>query len=462
MFCIVDIETCGGKFDFARSRITEICIIVHDGLQIVDEFHTLINPECPINPYFINLSGITNAMVEHAPKFYEIAEEIRSRCENRVFVAHHAAFDYQFIKSEFQSLGYSFECDTLCTVRLSRKLLPGHTSYSLGALCSSLGIEIEHRHRAFGDARATALLFERLLAIKSVDPIWKQKGLESIMQPALKARLPKLLDSLPPACGIYFFYNIKNEIIYIGKSENLRKRAQAHANASSSKAKRMMQEVHSISFECTGSPLIALLKENEAIKQWQPRYNTVRKQMLLPYTIDCIINPDEPIRLQLRDSFESVNPLRFFKTKAAAYETLNAWISEYRLCAKFCGLQTSESVCFGHSVKNCLGLCSGNEEISAYNQRILPLIHRYTFSHPNALIIDKGRSFGEFSFVYIEQNSYKGYGYFPDDVALCEPEDLIPYYASTAVIAEHQVITASYLYQHKPRMRILKPKALAL
>lgn len=181
MFAIIDIETCGQRFEFRKGRITEISILLHDGLSVTEKFTSLINPECYISPYFISISGITNEMVENAPKFYEVAKKILEMTEGRIFVAHNVGFDYGFIKEEFASLGYKFKRDTLCTVRLSRKLIPGMLSYSLGNLCESLGIGIENRHRAEGDATATAKLFDILMQIKSDHPQYRTKGLDELM-----------------------------------------------------------------------------------------------------------------------------------------------------------------------------------------------------------------------------------------------------------------------------------------
>jgi DNA polymerase-3 subunit epsilon len=167
MFAIIDIETCGGKFDYPKGRITEICIVIHDGLQVTEKFTSLINPECYISPFYTNITGITNQMVANAPKFHEIASTILKLTEGRTFVAHNVSFDYNFIKGEFASLGYQFEREKLCTVKLSRKLIPGKKTYSLGPLCESLGIGNNARHRAEGDAVATAKLFDILLQIKS-------------------------------------------------------------------------------------------------------------------------------------------------------------------------------------------------------------------------------------------------------------------------------------------------------
>lgn len=167
MFAIIDIETCGGKFEFRKGRITEICILIHDGLQVVEKFSTLVNPECYISPFFTNLTGISNEMVAKAPKFHEIAPTIIKLTESRTFVAHNVSFDYNFIRDEFASLGYEYQREKLCTVKLSRKLIPGKKTYSLGPLCESMGISNNARHRAEGDAVATAQLFDILLQIKS-------------------------------------------------------------------------------------------------------------------------------------------------------------------------------------------------------------------------------------------------------------------------------------------------------
>jgi len=166
MFAIIDIETCGGKFEPQRGRITEICILIHDGLQVTEKFSSLINPECYIAPIYTNITGITNQMVANAPKFHEVANTILKLTQNRTFVAHNVSFDYNFIKGEFAALGYEYEREKLCTVRLSRKLIPGKKTYSLGPLCQSLGISNDARHRAEGDAVATAKLFDILLQIK--------------------------------------------------------------------------------------------------------------------------------------------------------------------------------------------------------------------------------------------------------------------------------------------------------
>jgi len=161
LFVIIDIETTGNSFKY--SYITEIAVYQHNGQGITRVYSTLINPGIDIPYHITKLTGIDNEMVKNAPRFYEVAKVIVELTAGRTFVAHNAKFDYSFIKEEFKRLGYEFNRKTLCTVQMARKFLPGHKSYSLGKLCSDLGIEINGRHRASGDALATVKLFEIIL-----------------------------------------------------------------------------------------------------------------------------------------------------------------------------------------------------------------------------------------------------------------------------------------------------------
>lgn len=161
MFAIIDIETTGNSYKYGH--ITEIAIYQHNGHKITNSFSSLVNPEIDIPFYITKLTGIDNNMVKNAPRFFEIARQVVELTAGRTFVAHNVQFDYKFIKEEFSRLAYSFDRKTLCTVQLARKFLPGYRSYSLGSICNDLGINIEGRHRAAGDALATVKLFEKIL-----------------------------------------------------------------------------------------------------------------------------------------------------------------------------------------------------------------------------------------------------------------------------------------------------------
>ncbi len=278
MYAIIDIETTGGSSRL--EKITEIAVFLHDGEKITGEFVTLLDPERNI-PYFItNLTGITNEMVENAPKFYEVARKLIELTEGRTFVAHNARFDYSFIREEFKSLGYNYKRKILDTVALSRKLFPGYRSYGLGNICRELGITINDRHRAAGDALATVKLFEMCLS-RETEIFGKSS---SLIKNTKTAKLnpdldPAVLDRIPEEPGVYYFYDNTGNLIYIGKSKNLLNRITTHlSNNTSNRSMEMRDSIASIEWEVTGSELIALIVESFSIKQHKPVYNRAQRR----------------------------------------------------------------------------------------------------------------------------------------------------------------------------------------
>ncbi len=424
MFAIIDIETCGGKFEFRRGRITEICILVHDGLQVVDNFTTLINPDCNISPYFTSLTNITNDMVADAPKFHQVAKKIIEMTEGCIFVAHNVGFDYSFIKAEFASLGYTYKRDTLCTVRLSRKLIPGKISYSLGHLCAALGIEIFGRHRAEGDAVATAQLFDLLIRLKADHPQYKNMGVEEIMTRRIDKIKQYILNKLPEACGVYYFLNKEQEIIYIGKSTNMYQRAQSHFNTQETKGKKMLNDLYNVDFVLTGSELIALLLEAEEIKKHKPKYNRMRKSEVFTHCIDWFKDKLDIINYKIVEFDESENAILTFTSYLSARERIEKWIEEHTLCLKYCGLTSEDSVCFNHQIKTCNGICANIEDVEIYNLRAKKILDTYIFKNKNFIIYDKGRQNEERSLILVEEGHYKGYGYIDSTNQIASEEEL--------------------------------------
>ncbi len=410
MYAVVDIETTGGS---ARlERITEIAIYLHDGNRIVQEYSTLVNPERSI-PYFItSLTGITNEMVEDAPKFYEVAKRIVEMTEGAVFVAHNARFDYSFIRQEFGMLGYNFKRPLLDTVALSRKLLPGHKSYSLGKLCSELGIEINGRHRASGDALATVKLLEMLLerdsALKSGSLIRNRKA--SKLHPALDmARLREI----PEEPGVYYFYNEEGDVIYVGKSCNLFQRVNTHlSNNTSARAMEMRSMIADITWEPTGSELIALLLESSEIKKKKPVFNRAQRRTGYPWGIYSFTDPGGYLRFEYRRVTGDAVPLSLFSSRSNALGRLEQLLARYGLCQKLCGLYDTDGPCFHRQVSLCRGACCGEEKPAEYNERALMAMDEFTFRKRNFLVIDRGRNAEERSAVKIINGKYAGYGFF--------------------------------------------------
>ena len=226
MFSVVDIETTGNGYK--GQKITEISIFLFDGKQVIDEFTSLVNPEQNIPSFITNLTGIDNAMVRNGPKFYEIAKKVAEITQDTIFVAHNVNFDYNIIQDEFKSLGFDFKRKKLCTVRLSRKIIPGLQSYSLGNICSAENIPINGRHRAKGDAEATTELFRRLIERDDqfiINSFLHAKSRQATLPPLLDKIV---VDNLPETFGVYYFKNAAKEVIYVGKENNNKQRVISH------------------------------------------------------------------------------------------------------------------------------------------------------------------------------------------------------------------------------------------
>lgn len=447
MYAVIDIETTGGSA--RHERITEIAVYVHDGMRIIEEYSTLVNPERNI-PYFItSMTGITNEMVEDAPKFFEVAKKIVEITEGKVFVAHNARFDYSFIRQEFGMLGYNFRRPLLDTVSLSRKLLPGHRSYSLGNLCNDLGIEINGRHRACGDAMATVRLLELLLEkdreLNSGSLIRNRKAAK--LHPSLDTAL---LADIPEEPGIYYFYNDKGDVIYVGKSCNLSQRINTHlSNNTSGRAMEMRSQIADISWECTGSELIALLLESAEIKSRKPLYNRAQRRTGFRWGIYSYIDEQGYIRFEYRNVNDEEIPLSLFSSRDKARGKLEQIISEFTLCQKLSGMYETDGPCFHRQVSLCRGACCGGEEPKSYNERALMALDEFIFRERNFFLIDRGRDGEERSVVKIVNGKYEGFGYFNiNDVGfgLTAVHDCIKRAADNRDI---QVIIKSYLKNHR-------------
>lgn len=270
MYTIIDIETTGGKFN--EEGITEIAIHKYDGNDIIDSFVSLVNPEKAIQPFVVNLTGINNKMLRNAPKFYEIAKRIIEITKDSILVAHNASFDYRILRTEFRRLGFEFEIPTLCTIELSKKIIPGLESYSLGKLCRKIGIPVSDRHRANGDALATIKLLQILLQ-KDKEKVIVKNTIKSGNKRDLSKKLLTILDELPVKTGVYYFHRYNGDILYIGKGKNIKKEVNKVFLRVSKKSRALQKEMTSVTFEFTGSELIAQLKFNEEIKIHRPKFN---------------------------------------------------------------------------------------------------------------------------------------------------------------------------------------------
>jgi DNA polymerase-3 subunit epsilon len=453
VYSIIDIETTGGR---KSDKITEIAIINHDGEKIVEEYSTLINPEITI-PYFItNLTGITNDMVADAPRFYEVAKKIVEMTSDTVFVAHNASFDYHFIKNEFSSLGFEFKRKTICTVKLSRKLIPALDSYSLGELCKELDIEITNRHRAAGDALATTRLLEYLLTINGNEiDLFASQRINSLgnLHPMLdKAKI----EALPEEAGVYYFYDERGDLIYVGKSTNIYGRVLSHlSNFKSKKSIAMRDSIADIDYRITGSELVALLHESHEIKTNVPLFNRSQRRTTYTSGIFTYFNKNGYLCLKADKINSEENPVTIFHSLDNARSTLMQLSEHYNLCQKLCGLYDASGACFHYSIKICEGACIGAEDVEAYNVRVRQALLQFEFEEKNFLIIDRGRRHDERSVVKVENGRYRGYGYFDISDQVNVAEDFNMYITQYHDNRDVQQIIRSYLRKHKVE-RIIK------
>ncbi|CAM3936442.1 exonuclease domain-containing protein [Flavobacterium sinopsychrotolerans] len=409
MYAILDIETTGGQFN--EEGITEIAIYKFDGHEVVDQFISLVNPEIPIQPFVVKLTGINNAMLQSAPKFFEVAKRIIEMTNDCVIVAHNASFDYRILRTEFRRLGYDFEARTLCTVELSKKLLPEQPSHSLGKLVRALGIPMADRHRASGDALATVKLFKILL----------EKDLEKeIVKDFIKLEIekgiaPKLLDivaRLPAKTGIYYIHNEKGNLIYIGKSRNIKKRVNQHFTGTSTKCKKIQSEVFTVTYDETGSELIALLKESEEIKINKPIHNRAQRKSIYQLALYAEKDKNGYLNLKLQKADVRKKEITSFTSLQEGKNALFRITSHYNLCQKLTGLYHTKTNCFQYSIKECDGACIGEVSPEEYNARVLSFIEKNSFENQNMVLIDKGRTISERSAVLIENGIYKGYAFY--------------------------------------------------
>ena len=408
MYAIVDIETTGGKFN--EEGITEIAIYKFDGHEVVDQFISLVNPEREIQPFVVNLTGINSKMLRDAPKFYEVAKRIIEITEDCILVAHNAQFDYRILGTEFRRLGYDYKRKTLCTVELSKDLIPDQASYSLGKLVRSLGIPVTDRHRASGDALATVKLFKLLLA-KDTSKNIIQQSVKLHKKNKLDSKFLNILDTLPSVTGVYYIHNTEGDIIYIGKSNNIKKRLNQHFTGTNSKSKKLQRLVNTVTFESTGSELVALLKENEEIKQNKPLFNRALRRSIFTHALYSFVDENGYVNLKIDVADGRKKNITTFTNRQSAKSFLTNVVEEYKLCQKLAGLYKTKTSCFSYDIKECAGACIQKEAPEVYNERVNALIEKHSYLKKNMVIIDRGRDIDERSAILIENGVFKGLGF---------------------------------------------------
>ncbi|MDD5328649.1 MAG: exonuclease domain-containing protein [Sulfuricella sp.] len=374
----VDLETTGANAAF--DRITEIGIVEVDQTG-VREWSTLVNPGELIPEFIQRLTGITNAMVADAPPFEDVAEEALARLRGRLFVAHNARFDYGFLRSEFKRLGIAFSATVLCTVKLSRRMFPQHHKHNLDALIERHNLPMENRHRALADAKALWFFMRHLAEVRPEQAI--AEAIAAITQrPALPAHLdPAIIDDLPETFGAYLFYGENDLPLYIGKSNNIRKRVLSHFSADLRHAGEMAlsRQLRRIEWIETAGELGALLTESRLIKQLQPLHNRRLRQnselcsWLLVEDDDGALRPRLGFAAEMADFGREPDLYGLFTSRKNALATLRNLADGHRLCHAKLGLEAPapDKPCFAYQLEKCRGACIDLESIASHNLRLM-------------------------------------------------------------------------------------------
>jgi len=373
---IVDIETTGGSV--TRDRITEIGIVEVDE-QGVREWSTLIDPGIPIPPAIQRFTGITDTMVAGAPRFEQVAKDIYQRLEGKVFVAHNVRFDYGFIYNAFAWLGLPLSLELLCTVKLSRALYPEHKRHSLGTLIERFALSVDARHRALADARATYQFL-----CKAVDDKTPQAFMQAVQRQTQRPSIPPgldpaCLDRLPGGPGVYYFHGENDNLLYVGKSVELRKRVMSHftADRSSARGMALCQQVREVRTQSTTGELSALLLEAREIKSRQPLFNRRLRRVSKLYTLQLLEDASGLLRPEIMEATRADRGLPMYGLFVSRKKARDA-LFEASKTAGLCDRVVTKDAptapnapCMSRQLGRCKGLCTGHCSELQHNLAIM-------------------------------------------------------------------------------------------
>lgn len=397
-------------------------------------------------------------MLKTAPKFYEVAKRIVEITEDCIIVAHNSSFDYRILRTEFKRLGFEFKRETLCTVELSKQLIPDQPSYSLGKLTRSLGIPVSDRHRANGDAMATVKLFKMLLTKDTDKSIIKNNIKKAIIEKRINPNHKTIIEALPAVTGVYYIHDAEGKIIYIGKSNNIKQRINQHLTNNSRKSKKLQLQVASVTYEKTGSELVALLKESEEIKRNKPIHNRALRRHIFTHALYSYQDNNGYTILHIDIANGEKKPITTFTNRQSAKSFMFKVVEDYNLCQKLTGLYPTKQSCFNYTIKECFGACIEEEDPETYNNRVQQLIEKYSYENKDMLIIDKGRAIDERSVIYIQNGIFKGLGFFDLNYQITNTEVLESIITPMENNRDTQHIIQSYLRRNK-RLKILNLSA---
>lgn len=398
MFAVVDIETTGSHA--SANSITEIAIVISDGIKVVDQYSSLIRPDHHIPIAIQNLTGIDNNMVADAPSFADIALEIREILAEHIFVAHNVHFDLSFVQAAFKAVNIEYKPRRLCTVRYGRRVEKGLRSYSLSNLIKHFHLNNEAAHRAWGDAKVTTELLHLLLA-KDHSGQWQQMIKLNSGELNLPAKLPEQeFHDLPMAAGVYYFYNANGEVLYIGKASKLKSRVASHfsGNKESAKTSAFLAEIAHIDYKLCGNILLAGLWEDHEIRQKWPPFNRAQKNPKKKFGVFHY----ETQKGLLALGINRVNNQQSFLVQFHNLEKARTWMAEkieaFGLDPELCGFPRSQA-----------------QASSNHQQGVEALLKDLKYSRRQRILLCRGRDDSENGFILMGANGFQSFGFVPKD-----------------------------------------------
>jgi len=430
-FAVLDVETTGG---FASGhRVTEVGIVLSDGQQILEEYHTLVNPQRDIPHYITTLTGISNGMVAKAPRFEEVAEKIQAFMQDAVFVAHHVDFDYSFIRNEMNLAGIDFKAQKLCTVRYARSLLKDQPRFGLARLAQRFNIVNDNPHRALSDAQTAAHILHRLIAIDGGEMLQKK-----ISKLATEVKIPASLPpeqfhDLPHAPGVYFFYGADGKPLYIGKAKDLKARITTHfRQAETARTQAFMRNIVKIETHLTGSELLAFVKEDVEIRKYWPPHNSAQKRANISYHIITYADQHGAIRLGVKKARLASDAIQTFQSLRAAKAWLHEQVLTYELAPEFCGLA---QMLYDFNMPS----------VAEHNERFAQLKDDLEEKRGEFIILEKGRNNTERGFIWLRKGTVGAIGFAPRNADFSNPDSLADYAEHVYTSPTLEAVVSSYL-----------------
>ncbi|MFT4155600.1 exonuclease domain-containing protein [Parafilimonas sp.] len=435
MYAIVDIETTGSHPD--SNGITEIAIVLHNGAEVEGRYETLVNPGCKIPSFITHLTGISNEAVASAPCFSEVAQHIHNLLSNRIFIAHNVNFDYTFIRYHLQVNGYHWLPKKLCTLKLSRKAFPGLAKYGLGHICRALEIPVVNRHRAGGDADATAILFQKILregGEKLIKDFLKKDNHEQILPP----NLPKeSIQKLPYIPGVYYFHNAGGKIIYVGKAKNLKKRVLSHFTGLNTGKKRQefLRNIYEVTFTECPTEFTAFILESIEIKKYWPEYNFSQKRAEQFYGIYLFEDSAGFLRLAIDKKRKHTEPIASFALLSDAHRTLWKAVKQFELHPALCFLQKQLYI-------------QADIACAAYNIKVKQAVAFLQENIGTFAIIEAPATGNKKSCILVENGKFYGMGLLPPNNELFDPAHLKNYLTAYPENEMIRTLVKSYIQKN--------------